>query len=189
MTIGAVLKNVLILISLLGMVYWGYLQSHVHDVKTRAAKPQEYMQQLSVTTYTEEGKEKNILQAAYWEFIPDRAYSYLTQPFLTVYKTNGDIWYLSASKALAWHPTIRDRITKLDLQDGVIIERPEFNHAIPTKIEALAMQYLPDKETISSDEFVSMQQPGLFISGYGMLGHLEQNRIELHDKITTIYTP
>ena len=182
-------KNFVILLSLVGMVYWFYVQSHTPKINKNNTKPQEYMAELVITNYTDTGSTKEILQADYWEFIPNAVHSALLKPRVTVYKPNGDVWYLSANKAIAWHAKINDKISKVDMQDGVVIERPGINDATPTKIETLAMQYIPSEETISSTEFVSMQQPGLTISGYGMLGRLDRNWIELHEKITTIFVP
>ncbi len=171
------------------MVYIFYMQTRMPVYKPRKAKPQEYMQNLVITNYNENGLVKNVLQAQRWEFIPNNGRSNLFKPQVVLHKPNGDVWYLNSARALAWHPTIRAKITLIEMLDGVVIERPPINDATPVKIETRALQYEPDQEKISSTEFVSMQQPGLMISGYGMHGFLDRNWIELHDKITTIYTP
>lgn len=171
------------------MIYWFYIQSKTTENFDTQPKPQEYMLNLSSTKFNVDGKPKELISAEYWEFDPTHGCSDLTKPFVTVYKPNGDIWYISANKALAWHRTISDQISKIDLLAGVNIERPALNNATPIKIETSALQYTPDQEKISTDEFVSMQQPGLTISGYGMIGYLDRNWIELHEKITTVYTP
>lgn len=184
-----VFKNLIILLSLACMVYWFYVQSRSPKIYKHNAKPQEYMSQLTITNYTESGSPKEILQAAYWEFLPNAGNSELLKPLVTIHKSNGDIWYLSANKAVAWHKTINSKISQIDMLEGVLIERPGINNATPTKIETLSMQYLPNQETISSTEFVSMKQPGLTISGHGMLGYLDKNWIELHENITTVFVP
>lgn len=171
------------------MVYWFYTQSNTTVLNHKKDKPQEYMLQISTANYDEFGKIKESLSADYWEFNPNLGCSDLGKPHLTVYKQNGDIWHLNANKAVAWHPKINDKITKIEMQDGVVIERAENNQATPVKIETFALQYTPGTEIVTSTHFVSMQQPGLTISGYGLLGDLNRNWIELHDKITTIYTP
>lgn len=182
-------KNVIIMLCLACMIYWFYVQSHSSKLSKQNAKPQEYMSQITITNYTESGVPKEILQAAYWEFLPNSGKSELIKPLVTIRKANGDVWYLSANKAIAWHKTISDKISQVDMLDGVTIERPNINNATPTKIETLSMQYLPNQEIISSSEFVSMKQPGLTISGYGMLCYINNNRIELHEKITTVFVP
>lgn len=171
------------------MIYWFFLQTKTMQHEPKKIKPQEYMYKIQVTNYNEDGQPKEILHADYWEFKPSVGCSDLLQPFLTVYKPNGEMWYLSAKHALAWHTSMSDKITKIDMLDDVVIERPEINQATPVILKTLALQYIPDEEKISTKEFVSMQQPGLTISGYGLLGFLDRNWIELHDKITTIYTP
>jgi len=182
-----VLKNGLIFCCLIGMLWWFYVQSQSSNPVPTRAKPQEYMSFLTITNYSEVGRPKEKLQADYWEFIPNHGRSDLSNPFVTIYKDNGNVWLLSAKKALAWHPTIGDRITQLDMVENVVIERTADNGATPTKVATQAMQYFPSKGLISSSEYVSMQQPGLLISGYGLSGYLDKNRIELHDNITTVY--
>lgn len=171
------------------MVYWFYIQTKTSQDTDMQPKPQEYMTQLHSTKFDIYGKPKEAIYAEYWEFDPRLGCSDLSKPHVTVYKPNGDIWYISSNKALAWHRTINDQITKIDMLEGVIIERPALNNTTPIKMETLALQYTPDQEMITTKEYVSMQQPGLTISGYGLLGYLDRNWIELHDKITTIYTP
>lgn len=171
------------------MVYWFFMQSRTNNFEYKKEKPQEYMANIMVTNYNFFGLPKEQLEAEYWEFLPKLEQSQLIKPHVTVYKINGDVWHLSANKAIAWHKTINDHITLIDMSEGVVIERPAVNNATPTKIQTLAMQYKPSEEMISSKEFVSMQQPGLTISGYGMLGYLDRNWIELHEKITTVYVP
>lgn len=182
-------KNALIILALLGMVFWFFAQKQPVKKTHQQQKPQEYMSQLVIINYNEAGTPKEQMSADYWEFIPDNKRSDLTNPHVKIYKQNGDIWFLSAQKALAWHPTIGEKITQLDLSGDVTIERPAENNAVPTKINTLALQYFPEEKKVTSLEFVSMQQPGIEISGVGLLGFLDQNWIELHDKITTVYTP
>ncbi len=166
-----------------------YLQTRTERTTTKQSKPQEYMTQLTVSNFTAKGNAKEILTAEYWEFLPEQGCSDLVKPHVTVYKPNGDVWHLFANKAIAWHPTINDKVTKIDMKEGVIIERPALNNVTPIKVETLAMEYTPENDMITSKEYVSMQQPGLTISGFGMRGYLDRNWIELHDRITTIYTP
>lgn len=171
------------------MIYWFYIQTKTPQYTPTKIKPQEYMSNLQNINYDEQGKPKESLQAEYWEFNPIKGYSDLIKPYLTVYKDTDETWYLSANKALAWHTTISDKVTKIDMFDGVVIERPASNEVTPVVLKTIELQYIPDEEKISTKEFVSMQQPGLTISGYGLLGYLDRNWIELHDQITTTYTP
>jgi LPS export ABC transporter protein LptC len=171
------------------MIYWFYMQTKTEPYTATQNKPQEYMDNLQSTKFNILGMPKESIRAQHWEFNPSMGYSDLMQPHVTVYKPNGDIWFLSSQKALAWHKTISGQITKVDMLDGVIIERPEQDQTTPIKMETLALQYTPEQQMITTKEFVNMQQPGLTISGYGLLGYLDRNWIELHDKITTIYTP
>lgn len=169
------------------MVWWFHLQNRHMQPHKDQTKPQEYMSNLVVANFDETGHLKEKLQAEYWAFIPRSGSSILQMPHVTVYKENGNVWHLSALKALAWHPTMRDKITQIDMSDNVIIERTAENDAVPTKITTDELRYFPPKEMLSSDSLITMQQPGISISGVGMLGYLDKNWIELRDKISTVY--
>lgn len=170
------------------MIWWFHLENRPHQKDERKTKPQEYMADLNIVNYDELGNPKQRLQADYWAFIPLNGRSDLEKPHVTIYKPNGDVWHLSANQALAWHPTMADKIIQLDLIANVIIERTAENDGTPTKITTENMQYIPQDKILSSADYITMQQPGIIISGQGMLGYLDKNRIELHDNITTVYT-
>ncbi len=171
------------------MVWWFHLQNHHANPQRERGKPQEYMSNISICNYDVNGKIKEHLTAEYWAFIPKSGSSILQMPRVTMYRTEGDVWHLSANKALAWHATMRDKITQLDLSDNVLAERTADNGAIPTKIITETLQYFPPKEMLTTNDRIAMQQPGITISGIGMLGYLDKNWIELHDQITTTYLP
>jgi LPS export ABC transporter protein LptC len=171
------------------MVWWFHLQNRATNKAQQQTKPQEYMAKLTITNFSVLGKPKENLTADYWAFVPSFGMSELKNPKVVLYKPNGDVWHLSANRAKAWHPTLGEKITQLDLMQGVLIERLSDNNATPTKITTNSMQYFPKDETLSSDDYVYMQQPGLLISGQGMSGYLNKNRIELHSNIKTVYTP
>jgi len=184
----SILKNSIIFLTLIALIWWLYMQNQQPSHTQDKAKPQEYMAMLTITNFNETGKPKETLRADYWAFVPSNGRSDLNNPHVTVYKPNGDIWHLSAHKALAWHLTLGDKITLLDLSEQVLVERTADNFATPTKITTDNMQYIPNKEMLTTKAFISMQQPGLTISGHGMHGFLNNNRIELHEKITTVYS-
>lgn len=171
------------------MVWWFHLQNHETNKTQHQSKPQEYMANLTITNYSAYGQPKESLSADYWAFVPNNGRSDLNNPRVIVYKANGDVWRLSAQKAKAWHPTLGDKITKLDMLEHVTLERTADNNAIPTKITSENMQYFPKDEMLTSKDYVHMQQPGLLISGQGMSGFLDKNQIKLHDNITTVYRP
>lgn len=189
MRISCWLKNLVIFCCLFSLIYWFYIQTKAPRYENSPNQPQEYMISLETTTYNLDGKPKESLRAQFWEFNATTGYSDLTKPVVTIYKETGEIWHLSANKALAWHATLQEKISKINMREDVLIERPEHNEITSLTVKTLALDYFPDKEMISSEEFVTMQQPGLTISGHGLSGYLNRNWIELHDKITTVYTP
>ncbi len=189
MKAAVLFKNAIVFCSLFAMMYWFYTQSHSSSYKSTSSKPQEYMTDWHVVNFDPNGKPRQAMQAQYWEFVHAQGHSELVLPHVTIYKPNGDIWHLSSNRAIAKHATINDKITQVDMLDGVVIQRPVHGETPPMTVRTLELQYMPDEEKISSQQFVSLEQPGLTISGHGLLGYLDRNWIELHDKITTVYTP
>ena len=173
----------------MGMVWWFHLQNRTPSKPWQQSKPQEYMAKLTITNYSENGKPKESLAADYWAFVPSNGRSDIKNPYIVVYKPNGDVWHISAHKAKAWHPTIGDKITQLDMLEKVTLERTTENNAVPTKITTENLQYFPKEEMLTSEDYVYMRQPGLSISGQGMSGYLDKNKINLHNNITTVYSP
>lgn len=189
MKAGMVLKNIIIFGSLFAVVYWFFTQTNNTQYMPTKAKPQEYMSTLQITNFDDAGKPKQAMQAEYWEFVHSAGNSELIKPHVAIYKPNGEVWHLSSNRAVAWHPTINDKVTQVDMMDDVVIERPQQAQTTALKLKTSELQYIPDEEVIRTKQFVSLEQPGLNISGYGLLGYLDRNWIELHDKINTVYTP
>lgn len=184
---AGIIKNSIIIGCLIGSVWWYNLQNRPFAHVTQQSKPQEYMANLTIINYGDNGEPRQKLQAVYWAFVPNNARSDLQQPHVIIYKPNGDVWHLSAYKAIAWHTKLGEKITQLDMLENVLVERTAENNATPTKITTQTMRYLAQNKQLSSEDYVYMHQPGLTISGKGMLGYLDKNWIELHDHITTVY--
>ncbi len=182
------LKNLIVLCCLIAVTFWFYTQNHSSTRTHTNAKPQEYMSDLEIINFDTNGMPKETMQAQYWEFVHAAGHSDLIMPRVSIYKPNGDVWKLSANKAIAWHATMHDEISKVQMHENVLIERPEHNATTHLTIKTEALEYTPNDALVRTKEFVSLEQPGLNISGYGLLGNLDRNWIELHDKINTIYT-
>ncbi len=151
-------------------------------------KPQEYMCGLQAINYDEHGKPQQNLYADRWEFIKDKGNSKLTKPKVIVYKSATEIWHLTADNATAWHANLQDKISKVELYDNVRLSREPIADNPETVLTTTSLDYYPLDDKIYTDSFAKLEQPDLIISGHGLTGYLKQNWIELHEKVTTIYT-
>ena len=148
---------------------------------------QEYMQNITVTHFTEEGKIKDQLQARYWAYIPAKQASVLQDPHLHLFKANGAEWVVRAKRGEAHHPTLEIKPSKLELTEDVIIERIANNNFTPVIMKTSQLFYFPDLELAETAEFVEMHKPGLIISGVGLKSDLQENIVTLLSKVTTQY--
>lgn len=177
-----------VLLALVGM-FWLFYKQNACTTKPTAGRiqAQEYMARLSITNFTAAGTPKEKIAAQSWAFIPSEGKSNLFNPTIIAYKENGDVWTMSAKRAFAWHKSLQDKIEQIDMLEQVIIKRGEGAKFTPTEITTEEMQYFPKEDKVISPTLVTMRQPDIFISGYGMLGYLDKNWVQLHDRTTTIY--
>lgn len=145
---------------------------------------QEYMTGFSVTHFTESGDLKDTLTASSWAYLPDKQYSKLEAPILSIMKSDG-LWHVSANQAYAWHKTLDQKPDKIDLWDNVVIERPEQAQLEPVLISTEKLIYFPEKEDIETDLPISMVKPDLTLTGVGMQGNLNNNFLQLKSEVKT----
>lgn len=189
MNTNSIMKSASIFTALFLVVLFFYLQNHVETPNTSHHTPQEYMIDVTIVNYDTDGNPNKELEAKYWEFIKSLGQSNIRSPHVTIYKPNNEIWSLTANNAIAWHNSLQENISKIDLINNVVIERLANATNQPAVFKTSTLHYLPSEEKFTTDEMVTMEQPGLSISGHGLLGYLNESWIELHDKITTTYYP
>lgn len=150
--------------------------------KTWNKYPQEYMKQVSVWSYTEEGNLKNYLSAEYWAYLPEQKASKLEKPHLTVYKPDATEWQIDAKKATVAQPTI-GTIEQVELQESVVLKRPQTDKAFPIRVETEVLRYRPHQEFAETDKEITLTKPDLKITGVGMHADLKTNSVKLLDKV------
>ena len=148
---------------------------------------QEYMKNLTVTHFNENGDIKDKINATYWAYMPSKGCSVLTKPTMLLNKPNGAKWLLEAKEGIAYHKTIDTKIAKLDLSNQVIIERAKINNFTPVIIQTEQLSYFLDNGFVETDKFVSMKKPEVQITGVGLNGYLNKNWVELLHDVTTCY--
>lgn len=150
-------------------------------------QPQEYMVKAFVTQYTPEGTLKNQMSADYWAYFPTTKASILTIPHVTVYKPDGTVWHIDAKHGQLQQPTLGS-IDKITLEEDVILMRPETLKAIPIKLETKTLHYHPKKQFAESDALITMNKPGLKVTGLGLRAFLDKGSVELLHNVKTYYT-
>lgn len=149
--------------------------------------PQEYMKNVEVTHFNIEGNIKDKLKAEYWAYLPAEGVSKISTPKMELTKPNNNVWLVSAKYAIAKHKKLDSKITELQLNENVKIERPKKEFSTPIQLTTKQLFYFPQNEYVTTDEFVEMLKPGLQITGTGLNGYLDNNRIELKNDVKTNY--
>lgn len=152
-----------------------------------SSKPQEYMNDVFVTTYTETGALKYQLTADDWAYRPETQSSFITTPHLTSYRPDGTRWTIDAKKGKTQQPTL-GTIEQIELLENVVIQRPESPLSVPVKLETETLFYQLKKQCAESDAFITLTKPGLKITGVGLRALLEQSSVELLHNVKTYYT-
>lgn len=149
--------------------------------------PQEFMEDFTVTKFTETGNLKSKINSKKWSYIAEKKYSELSEPKIKIIKPNNDIWFISANLGKAYHPTINAKVDALFLLGNVLIKRPNENNCIPITMKTKEITYFPNKEQVETKAYVEMFKPGLKITGTGLKGYIDKNEMELLKDVTTIY--
>ncbi len=149
--------------------------------------PQEYMKNVNVTHFTPNGTVKDHITAKYWGYLPNLGVSRLIEPHLRVAKPNNVFWVVDAKSAIANHESLDSKVTKLELMKGVSINRPKNKNVVPIKVTTEQLLYYPETEYVETDKFVTMEKPGLLITGIGLQGYLNKNLVELQNDVKTSY--
>ena len=148
---------------------------------------QEYMQNVVVTHFTETGVIKDQIYANYWAYLPALGISTLLHPQIHITKPTGAKWVIQAEHGKAWHTTLDSKISKLELDENVIIKRLNDNNFIPITMQTEQISYFPDTEFVETDKYVKMDKPGFHLTGIGLKGYLNKDTIQLLKEVTTYY--
>ena len=189
MNIKAILKNTIYLsVIVLATMYLFKGTTSVKIQSDAIAKlPQEYMKDVQVTHFTENGKVKDKIKASFWAYLPDKKISEISAPRLSIVKSDNSFWHVNAKYGIASHPTLQSKVTKLELKDNVVVSRPETHEITPITVTTEQMYYYPGNEYVQTDKFVKMIKPGLEITGTGLEGYLDKNWVELQNDVKTTY--
>lgn len=148
---------------------------------------QEYMHNVVVTHFTETGVIKDQIYANYWAYLPALGHSTLLQPQIHITKPTGAKWLIQAKHGKARHTTLDSKISKLDLDENVIIKRLADNDFIPITMTTEQISYFPETDFVATDKYVEMDKPGFHLTGIGLKGYLNKDTIQLLKEVKTHY--
>lgn len=176
-------------IIILSLVFWLSPFEKPKDLSFNLkSQPEEYMKEVMVWSFTEEGNLKHYLSTSYWAYLPEKATSTLERPHLTFYKPDNTIWNIDATRGKVTQPNI-GQIDQVELLDKVVLERPATKMDLPIKVETEVIRYQPKNQYAETDQFITLTKPDLKITGTGMRAFLDQSFVELLHNVKTCYVP
>ncbi|MGD0466713.1 MAG: LPS export ABC transporter periplasmic protein LptC [Gammaproteobacteria bacterium] len=182
--------SILIIISLI--VFWFVftkLQTKEPNQKI-TNNTQEYMYNLNIHNYDEQGLLKNSIIAASWQFYPEQQYSIVKQPNIVIYKPTGQVYNITANFGNIMHTntTLNDNISLIKLFNNVYINQQHaYNQSTGFTLNTSYLEFNPSTELASTTKDVTITKVGLVITGTGMNANLKQNQLELHKNVSTKY--
>ncbi len=174
-------------IAILSFIFFMQYNQTVHPEQSTNRQPQEYMMNVHVNSFTEEGHLKNAMSARYWAYLPTQKMSALDAPKLTVYKSDNVVWHIQAKHGQAKQSSLAS-IDQITLQQNVVLERPETLYAAPLRLESEELQYQPEIQYVKTDQQVTIRKPGIKMTGIGMRAFLDKESMELMQNVKTYYT-
>jgi len=150
--------------------------------------PQEYMSEATLFKYTPSGLLKEQMAAESWTYYPIQQQSFLIKPHFIVYRRDNTVWEIDAERGSISQPTLAS-IDAIELMDEVKIERLKTSAVLPVVVKTDFIRYCPKLETLETDSDVTLNKPGLTVSGRGLRAFLDKGRMELlHDVKTSFET-
>lgn len=178
-----IILSILVIAGIIAVSIW-----QIKDQYSISKLPQqEYMKVLTVSHYTEDGSLKDKIIANFWGYNPTSKTSALIKPNIYIFKENGSQWLISANKGNAFHETIDAKVSKLDLDDNVVMQRFASSSFAPIKLSTAHVSYYPQQESVETTSFVEMLKPGVLITGKGLTSDLKKNKVNLLSDVKTSY--
>ena len=160
----------------LGFSGWLYLDANkqnetIHD---HSNTPDGIMENATMLRFDEQGQLLNRIQADKLTHFPGNDSTQIEKPNIILFKANAKPWTITAKQGLASEGS--DVIT---LQKQVNIRQPAGPSNAPTVIKTEKLTYLPKQQLAKTDQFITLEQPGITVTSIGMKAHLDTSQIEL----------
>ncbi len=144
--------------------------------------PDLYMEEFTSTTMAAGGQPKRRLQADYMEHFPDTDASDLVNPYLILYKAEGQPWHVRSERG--WSSAEGEVLLLLG---KVHIWQNDETGEREMDIYTRDLRVIPRTEYGETDQPVRITTATTESRGVGMRAHLAQNRIELLRDVHTVY--
>ena len=151
---------------------------------------QEYMLDLKLYDYNEQGALKNFISAVTWKFNSNKKQSLITKPDVTIYKYPNYLYKITAESGHVMHKALHDQNDLIKLTNNVQVKQQYLDDSTKKSGFTLTTQYLevtPETGLAITDQHITIYKPGVMITGIGMNANLKLNQLEIHKDVKTKY--
>jgi lipopolysaccharide export system protein LptC len=145
--------------------------------------PDAYLINASYLRTNEQGQQEIALFSPIVKHYHYQDSSTFQNPRIELYK-NGQRWLITSHQATGLKGT-----EIFYLKDNVIVKQLPTKRKAGTILWTQALTVFPKKEWVTTKDFVTIEQPGLKISGIGLVGSLKDSNIQLLSKTRGQYDP
>lgn len=179
------LNTVILLIFLISAIMFYFLNYTKREVQIESKNnsPDSYLVDAIYHRMDKDGKEFALLRAESVEHLPVKNLTKLEKPILVIHNDD-DIWRLSAKQAQS-----KNEFDSVLLSQNVEITRTESNDKLSLKATTDSLLVYPHLQLVETDKTVTIEQPGLKISGHGLLGNLKHGNLKLLKHMQSTITP
>ncbi len=146
------------------------------------ARPDYILHDFEIITLNKEGGEGFTLQAPKLARTPGNHEMNIDQPTFLFPDRDGTRW--RSRSATGW---VNGEGDEVRLRGNVILDNPKGGKQM--RVETDALNVYPNANRATSDQQVTVTQPGATLSGRGMVALLDENRVTLNSDVRVRYAP
>lgn len=159
------------------------LNNNAPVAKDNPNTPDYYMKNVTYLSTNDQGLKDILVFSPYVTHFQVQDSAIIRTPIIKLYK-NDQEWIATSQEARSFNGT-----TRFDLLKNVVVKQSASNNKAATTLLTEALTAFPKKDLVTTQEKVTIQQPGLNITGVGMKGDLKNGNLELLSQTKGHYDP
>lgn len=157
--------------------------SHQHtETKQRKQHPGAVMEDVIAIRIDHNGHLQSKLHTPKMVLYPDQDRIEITTPKLEVFNEKGHTWEINAKRGES-----TQAVDHIDLWQNVKIEQPSGPYNFGSTLLTEKLSIFPAKKVASTEEKVTVTQPGITLQANGLTAHMETGHIQLHSNVEGKY--
>lgn len=161
----------------LGFMGWYYAQPQA-TVKLShqqlANLPDATFIHLKVTQFNDAGQIASLLTIPQLVHYPANNTSIMQSPIITLYRPQQPPWVITAR-----HGKSEQGSTQITLWEDVVLHQASGVNTKESTISTSKIVYFPKQQFATTDQNITLQQPGVIVHSQGMNAYLSQQRVQL----------